>query len=56
MTASLRNHSNAALAKPVAAAKKPDPHNLRRFVSKAHEYHQQALSELQAVVLRRAGK
>jgi uncharacterized protein (DUF1810 family) len=31
-----------------AAVKKPDPHNLRRFVSKAHEYHQQALSELQA--------
>ena len=30
-----------------AAAKKPDSHNLRRFVSKAREYHAQALSELQ---------
>jgi uncharacterized protein (DUF1810 family) len=31
-----------------AAVKKPDPHNLRRFVSKAHEYHNQALSELRS--------
>ena len=31
-----------------AAAKKPDPHNLRRFVSKAREYHAQALGELRA--------
>ena len=31
-----------------AATKQPDPHNLRRFVSKAHEYHNQALSELRS--------
>ena len=38
----------APAANAAAATKKPDPHNLRRFVSKAREYHAQALGELQA--------
>ena len=37
-----------AAAPAPAAAKKPDPYNLRRFVSKAREYHNQALSELRS--------